>query len=292
MTRAAIGVDVGGTKIAGAVVDTGGELWCEEVVATPRDDSDHGDGCGEILALVDRLMVGAAACGLAVERVGVGVPEYVTPQGRINRALIVPSLQALPAATASGIPIMVGSDVRCAARAESRFGHGRGLPSFVFVIIGTGISSTLVIDGRLWPGHRGEAIALGELPADPALALRPASPMTVEEQASGRAIGEALEAAASSGRPPQHSISHQASIVGQAGEILAAALDIAVHLLDPAAVVVGGGLGASDGPFFDSMTRRYSKLVSDRADPPPLLQARLGNRAGVIGAGLLALEDD
>ena len=197
MTRAAVGVDVGGTKIAGAVVDTSGELWCEEVVATPRDD---GDG-GEVLALVDRLMVGAAARGLAVERVGVGVPEYVTLQGRINRALVVPSLQALPAATASGIPIVVGSDVRCAARAESRIGHGRGLASFVFVIIGTGISSTLVIDGRLWPGHQGEAIALGELPADPALALRPAAPMTVEEQASGRAIGEALEAAASSRRP-------------------------------------------------------------------------------------------
>ena len=101
-----------------------------------------------------------------------------------------------------------------------------------------------------------------------------------------------MEAAASSHRPPHDSISHQASIAGQAGEIMAAALDIVVHLLDPAAVVVGGGLGANDGPFFESMARRYSKLVSDRPDPPPLLQTRLGPQAGVIGAGLLTLEDD
>ena len=129
------------------------------------------------------LPPGTTARWLAVERVGVGVPEYVTPQGRINRALIVPSLQALPAATVSGIPIVVGSDVRCAARAESRLGHGRGLPSFVFVIIGTGISSTLVIDGRMWPGHR-RSDSLGGAGRGPG--PRPASRLADDRGGTGR----------------------------------------------------------------------------------------------------------
>ena len=69
---------------------------------------------------------------------------------------------------------------------------------------------------------------------------------------------------------------------------MARAVVSAVHLLDPAAVVMGGGLGASEGPFFGSLARDHAALTTRRPEPPPLLQARLGNRAGVIGAGLLA----
>ncbi len=286
MTPAAVGIDVGGTKIAGAVVDEDGAIRSTETVATPTQEGDQ--SVSEALALVDRLARRAAAGGWAVERAGVGVPEYVTPDGRISSALVLPSLQALPAASGSGLPILIDSDVRCAARAEARLGHGRTLASFLFVIIGTGISSTLVIDGRLWPGHRGEAIALGELPADPALALHPGEPLTVEEQASGRAINEAAAADASGGR--REAAGHRAAIETRAGQVVAAALTCAVQLLDPAAVIVGGGLGTSEGDFYRSLSRHYGEFVRGRPQPPPLVQAHLGPQAGVIGAGLLALE--
>ena len=287
MIRAAMGVDVGGTKIAGGIVEADGGIRGEETVATPH----HGDdrSASEVLTLIGRLARRAAAKGVAVERAGVGVPEYVTPQGQVNSALVLPSMRALPAVTKSGLGVVIDSDVRCAARAEARFGHGRSRDSFVFAIIGTGISSTLVINGRLWPGHRGEAIALGELGVDPSLALRPDAPPTVEEQASGRAIGAVADAKA--GRvDPAGTAAIRARIEARAGEIVATALQSAVHLLDPAAVIVGGGLGTSSGTFFDSLSRHYRELTAGRPDPPPLMQARLGTRAGVIGAGLLALE--
>lgn len=70
------------------------------------------------------------------------------------------------------------------------------------------------------------------------------------------------------------------------------ALQSAVHLLDPTAVIVGGGLGTSSGTFSDSLSRHYRELTAGRPDPPALIQAQLGPRAGVIGAGLLALEGD
>lgn len=287
MTPVAVGIDVGGTKIAGAVVDEDGAIRSTETVATPTQEGDQ--SASEALALIDRLARRGAEGGWAVEQAGVGVPEYVTPHGRISSALVLPSLQALPAASGSGLPILIDSDVRCAARAEARLGHGLTLASFLFVIIGTGISSTLVIDGRLWPGHRGEAIALGELPADPALALHPGGPLTVEEQASGRAINDAVEAADASG-DRREAASHRAAIETRAGQIVATALTCAVQLLDPAAVVVGGGLGSSRGDFFRSLSRHYGELIRGRPQPPPLVQAHLGPQAGVIGAGLLALE--
>ncbi len=289
MTRAAVGVDVGGTKIAGAVVAANGGVRDHETVATPHDGDDG--SASAVLALIDHLARRAADEGVAVERAGVGVPEYVTPQGQVNSALVLPSMRTLPAVTESGLGVVIDSDVRCAARAESRLGHGRDVPSFVFAIIGTGISSTLVIDGRPWAGHRGEAIALGELGVDPALAVRPEAPLTVEEQASGRAIGAAADAQA--GRvDPAGTAAIRDRIEARAGQIVATALQSAVHLLDPAAVIVGGGLGASSGTFSDSLSRHYRELTAGRPDPPPLMQARLGPRAGVIGAGLLTLEGD
>ena len=286
MTPAAVGIDVGGTKIAGAVVAADGGVRGAETMATPHYGDDG--SASAVLALIDRLARRAAAEGIAVEQAGVGVPEYVTPQGQVNSALVLPSMRTLPTVTESGLGVLIDSDVRCAARAESRFGHGRNLPSFVFAIIGTGISSTLVIDGHLWAGHRGEAIALGELGVDPALAMRPEAPHTVEEQASGRAVTEAVKAAGASD-DPRDVLDLRAAIESRAGEIVAGALDSAVRLLDPAAVIVGGGLGTGEGDFFESLSHHYRALTLDRPQPPPLLQARLGARAGVIGAGLLAL---
>lgn len=303
MRRAAVGIDVGGTKIAGAVVGPDATLFGSETIATPSPEA--GSSATEVLGLIDRLTGSAGAGGLSVEQIGVGVPEYVTPDGRITSALVLPSIRELPAVSTCGLPILIDSDVRCAARAEARFGHGRDLASFLFVVVGTGVSSTLVVGGRLWAGHRGEAIALGEMDVDPALALRAEAPLTVEEQASGRAIAAAAEprrggggahemvprrgVAGASGDPPaQDGIRSEAE--AKAGRIVAGALCGAVALLDPAAVVVGGGLGASDSEFFGALCEHYRELTRSRPRPPPLLQTRLGSGAGVVGAGLLALE--
>ena len=285
--RAAVGVDVGGTKTAGAVVTSDGEVHVDETMATPPRDDDG--SASATLGLIDRLALRAAAMGLSIAQAGVGVPEYVTPQGWVTSTEVLPAMRELPSVSKSGLPVLVDSDVRCAARAESRFGHGRRLASFLFAIIGTGISSTLVIDGRLWAGHRGEAIALGELDVDPGLALRSGAPLTVEEQASGRAVGAAVAAEGGSD-DPQEAARQRAVVEARAGEIVARALNSAVRLIDPAAVIVGGGLGASEGDFFDSLSRHYRQLARSRPQPPPLMQAQLGPRAGVIGAGLLALE--
>lgn len=309
MTRVAVGVDVGGTKIGAAVVSARGEVFHRQTVPAPRSPQGVDPGHVETLALLEHLETRAAEAGLEVLGAGIGVPEYVTPEGRINSRLVLAPGSELPTSTRSGAPIVIDSDVRCAARAEHRLGYGRRFASFAFASIGTGISHTLVVGGLIWPGHRGEAIALGEMPVDRMLAIRPDAPATVEEQASGRAIEQASGRAperASGGRtmgsvPPADSPAAESApyagehepgsvngIDARAGRIAARALVDLVHLVDPAAVILGGGLGCSAGAYTASLARHFDLLTRSRPSPPALLQTRLGNDAGAIGAGLLA----
>lgn len=279
MTRAAIGIDVGGTKIGGALVAESGAVLHRETVPSPRGPNGVDPGAAETIALLERLEARAAEAGLELRGAGVGVPEYVTPDGRIASRLVLDPDAALPAATSSGVAVVIDSDVRCAARAEHRLGCGRGLGSFVFAAIGTGISHTLVVGGRIWPGHRGEAIALGELPVDRRLLIRPDAPATVEQQSSGLAIEQAL-ADGTDGLAAE-------DIAARAGRITGRALADLVHLLDPAAVIVGGGLGSSPGPYTEALGRQFELLTASRPAAPALRRAQLGNDAGTIGAGLL-----
>lgn len=279
MTRAAIGIDVGGTKIGGALVAESGAVLHQETVPSPRGLNGVDPGAVETISLLERLEARVAEAGLELRGAGVGVPEYVTPDGRIASRLVLDPGAVLPAATGSGLPVVIDSDVRCAVRAEHRLGCGRGLDSFVFASIGTGISHTLVVAGKIWPGHRGEAIALGELPVDRRLLIRPDAPATVEQQASGLAIEQAL-ADGTDGLAAD-------DIAGRAGRITARALADVVHLLDPAAVIVGGGLGSSSGPYTEALARQFELLTASRPAAPALLRAQLSNDAGAIGAGLL-----
>jgi len=293
-----LGVDVGGTKIAGAVI--AGDLTAVyETAETPRSTAGADPEARATRGMIKRLLKRVEAETMAARGVCVGVPEYVTTDGEITSHLVLADSYELPKRyglpgnvcdgtcevtsgaedSGQGSGVAVDSDVRCAAFGELLWGAGRGLPSFCYVTIGTGISHTMVIAGSLWPGQRGEAIALGELPVDGSDIIRSNAPATLEQQASGLAIERALTTQMS---PLEaHSI---------AGGAVAKALATLAGLLDPAAVIIGGGLGLSTGAFSEALHRRYGALVSARPDPPPLVRAELGKKAGAIGAALLARE--
>ena len=291
MNRLAVGIDVGGTKIAGAVVDADGSPVATVTVPTPRGPGGAdpvGEGTAGVLAtLLDR----AEAMGPSVAAAAIGVPEYVDRAGRITSSLVldwgIDDATVCPAAiaeAAGGFDLVFGSDVRYAALAESRIGRGRDTTSFLYVTVGTGISHALVIDGVVWEGHRGEAIALGELTVcEPS---QPDAPATVEAQASGFAlehIAAELGVSADDTTDPR-----MVQVRRRAGATVASAIVSAVLLVDPELVVVGGGLGTADSAFFDELERRLRSAVSSRPRPPAVERAMLGGRAGVVGAGLAA----
>ena len=170
------GIDVGGTKIAGGLVDP------ESGTVTRRIEQRTGAERGPLVVLADCV---ALARKLGASRVGLGLCEMVGLDGRPQSAVTV-DWRRTDVSGAFPVPCTVSSDVVAAAVAEASFGAGRGLGSLLYVSIGTGISHCFVQGGVPWLGARGGAIVTG-------------APM-IEEVASGKALagatGEQRRAAA------------------------------------------------------------------------------------------------
>ena len=258
--HAAIGIDIGGTKIAvGAVFDDG--------------RLEHGTRIATGGATLDDVAAAAARVAERTETtgVGVGICELVDNDGEVRSAASVPwSASQLRAALDDLGPVTVEADVRAAAVAEARFGAGRSFSSFVYLTVGTGISHCLVLDGE---PHRG-ANGFAQLSGSATLSVRcphcgETTRLSVEEVASGAALARTgvVDAAA-------------------LGSIVA----LLVNVLDPEAVIVGGGLGSAAGPYWDGLvgvTREH--IWADGVKDLPIVQAELGAASGVIGAGWLGL---
>jgi glucokinase len=295
----AIGLDVGGTKIAGGVValDTG------HVLARRRILSQAGRGGAAVLAdaiaLAEALCADADGLGVEVYGIGVGVPELVDLAGAVTSGHAI-AWRGMPVRERFSRlgPSVIESDVRAHALAEARFGAGRPYRLFAFVSVGTGISCCLVQDGVPYAGAHGNALILASSPLTTACTtcgaiLRP----VLEDFASGPALvtrynqtgagraarGEDVLAAASAG--------DQAAIrvVSTAGGALGVSVGWLVNVLDPAAVIVGGGLGTTGGLYWDSLvaaTRAH--IWADTSREIPILMAALGSDAGLVGAAVAA----
>lgn len=293
--RHALGIDVGGTKIAGGIVDlTSGALAARRQVPT-----DYGRGGAAILAdtlaLAGDLRAQAGRLGLPVKALGVGVAELVDRKGRVFSDHRI-RWTGLDVAEALGavLPCVVTADVRAAALAEARFGAGRGFADFYFVTIGTGVSGTLVLDGVPYQGSRGAALVIANS------ANRHVCPDCghvsagmVEDVASGPGlaaaygVGPAEVVLAAARRGDADAIRVITHATGELGRVLALLADG----LDPEAIVIGGGLGSAPGPYFDSLATAIRASLWDGVDHPmPILQAALGQDAGLIGAACATLQ--
>ena len=289
--RIFLGVDIGGTKTRVAAVTDDNVVIAMGEEAT-GDIGGADPGLSRSLALARRLAGEAEAEGRTITAVGVGVPEYVDPDGVLRSRLVV-AWDRQPADLFAEIaPVAVESDVRCGAIAEAEAGAGVGVASMLYVTVGTGISSALVIDGRVWPGHRGEAIALGELPIDGS--LDPGAATTVEDFASGAAValryhhltGEHVNGAREViARSSRHDALAQV-IIDTSARAVGAAIAGAVGILDPEVVVIGGGFGTSGGQWEAVVREAYGSRV--RPDAARLVLAHLGTNSPVIGAAIAA----
>jgi glucokinase len=261
MTRI-LGFDVGGTKIAAGIVDPASGKVTERLSWLTEARARSADG----------VLAGLVTCAaeLAPDRIGIGVCELVDPSGRTTSAYTIDWRDRfLPDAFA--VPCAVESDVRAAALAEARFGAGRGLGSFVYVTISTGISHCLVIDGRPWPGARGNALVTGNPP--------------IELTASGKALQDAA------GRDSAQAVLWDpgcAPLVEEAAAALAGALAALVDALDPEALVIGGGLGLEPAYRARWEPAMRARLYSRATAALPILDAELGADAGIVGAAVAA----
>jgi glucokinase len=298
--RCVLGIDVGGTSIrAGLFVPRTGSL--RDIRAIRTETSGGGrHALARAAAVAHEVVEVGRKRGLSVHGVGVGVPELVSLRGDIESRALLPwrSAQVRRAFAAYG-DVTIASDVRAAALAEARLGAARGHPTFLYVGVGTGISSTLFIDGRPWAGVHGHAIAFasgptrgsGDRVGDAVLA-------PLESRASGPALvrrAEALGYRAADGaevcRAARERPGIARKVVDAAATELAAQVAVLVNALDPALVVLGGGVGADPGRYWNSFRAARPGWAGGLSAPPTRVRRpRLGARGGMIGAALSAVE--
>jgi glucokinase len=311
--RLAIGIDIGGTKIAGGVVAPDGEVLVRDKVPTP--------GTGDaIVSAVEALVAKLRAASPDVAAIGVGAAGLVEwPEGRIrwapNNAYRDLPLRAL-LAEKTGLPVRVDNDANVAAWAEARFGAGEGSRDLVLIAVGTGIGGGLVLDGKVYRGATGMGAELGHMLVDvdgaPCACGRTGC---LEAMASGSALGRYGREAA--GADPDGLLARLAgspdkvtglTVAEAAGQDDKVALELfdrlgfwlgvgivnAITIFDPAVVVIGGGLIAN-GELLLAPARAATERLQFGAghlDLPPIVAARLGPEAGVVGAASIAFDPD
>ena len=308
----AIGVDIGGTKVAAGVVDDQGRILARVRRDTPAQDPAKTQ---ELIA----DCIGELASDHEVEAAGLGAAGFV--DAARSTVLFAPNLawrnEPLRAAVEqrTGLPVVVENDANAAAWAETRFGAGHGQPHTVTLTVGTGLGGGIVVAGQLHRGAFGAAAEVGHLNMVPegrpcGCGLRGCW----EQYASGRALVlEARQRATQSpeaarlllelgdGRP-EAITGPMVTMAAVAGDPVALAAFEAVGtwlgqgmadlaaVLDPRVFIIGGGVSEAGellaGP---ARTTFEAKLTARNHRPTAAVRvAQLGQDAGLIGAADLA----
>jgi len=313
---ATIGVDVGGTKVLVRAVDPARPALAlaEHRVETPTRMVDVVDAIVAGVHAVEERLV--AQGGPTVTAVGVGLPALVGAGGSLAYATHLPDAAGFEAgltlAAALHHPVVVDNDANCAALAEATVGAAQGATDMVMVTLGTGIGGAILAGGHLLRGAHGFAGEIGHVQV-----VQDGRPCPCgragcwEQYASGNGLGITAREAAVAGRLPSV-VSRVGSVSSVRGEDVVAlasegapdalavldelgwwvAVGLAdlVNVLDPAVVVLGGGVVDAGDLLLQPVRAHFARLAigARHRRPPPVEVARLGSSAGAIGAALRA----
>jgi glucokinase len=286
-------VDVGGTTIKGAVVDGAGAFLCERSRPTPA-----AEGPDAVIGALLELIAELAADG-DVAAVGVVVPGAV--DAAAGRAVFSANLgfRGEPlreiVAEATGLPALLEHDVRAADVAEQELGVTAGVEDYVLAVIGTGIAAVIRTGGKRVVGATKVPGELGHIPVWPGGEQCSCGQRgCLERYASAAAIARRYaEAGGEPGLSAIDVIARRADdglaarVWAEAVEALALAFTTCKFLLDPALIVLAGGLSEAGDALLEPVQQELAKLVLWR-EPPVVKLSPLGGRAGLVGAALLA----
>ena len=308
-----IGIDIGGTKVLGALVDTSGTVTLEKRIPSPAQDPD------QMLEVVASLITELAdAAGQELEAVGVAAAGFIDATG--STVLYAPNLkwrneplrERLEQRTK--LAVVIENDANAAGWAEFRFGAGQGTKDMAMLTLGTGVGGAIISDGQLRRGGFGIAGELGHIRV-----VRDGRPCgcgrkgCVEQYASGTALLNAAKALVASNDPAAAMLAQLSPSAGQlTGQHIAQALlagdsgaralieDLGQYLgeamgsitaaLDPEVYVIGGGLSEAGELVLDPIRRSFEAEVPANGFRPvaKVVGATFSNQAGVIGAADLA----
>ncbi len=290
-----IGIDLGGTKIEGVVLDEAGRALERRRVATGQEDGY--DAILDRLAGLCRDLRGAAGDGATL---GIGTPGAISPRtGLLKNSNTVclngkPLKQDLEARL--GRPLAIQNDANCFAMAEAMFGAGRGHDLVFGVIMGTGCGGGLVVGGRVWTGPQAIAGEWGHMSIDPhGPECYCGNRGCVETFISGGGLERLWQARHGARRElPAIVEAHRrgepsaAAFMREFFEAFGRALANLISILDPDIVVLGGGVSNVDELYTEGVAQVARFVFSDSLETP-IVKHTLGDSAGVIGAALIGV---
>ena len=288
--KATIAIDVGASKIAGALVSDNFEILHE--ISTPGRESLYGLADPDLSltkGLIFQLMALAESENIEVIKGAACFAEYVTPKQELNsRDQIAWNIQPKEDfAALTGFDWTIESDVRAMALAEAR---ASGLSNFLFVTISSGISHSLVINGKPWAGATGEAIGFGITAIDNSKE----SP-NLEQYSSGMGIARRYQSIVQQEVESAQSVFAKYSsdetakqVIDSAAAVLGKSLAAMIDYLDPEKIVIGGGLWLGSELYRELVVKSYINSASKRRPAPEVKNALTGSNSAVIGAAIAA----
>lgn len=302
MTNALVAaVDIGGTKIAGALVDRAGDLLARVQGATPRDASAE-----TVLHAVTDVVTALTRHALwpQVTAVGMGSAGPVDARAGTVSPVNIPGWRGFPLVAAireitGALPVTLVGDGAAVAAGEHRHGAARGQDNALCMVVSTGVGGGLVLDGRLRPGPTGNAGHIGHISVDLNGDLCPCGGRgCVERLASGTAIARYAQAAG--WRPAEPGDDATAAGVGRAAReghpvalaaferaarALAAGIAATATLVELDIVVVGGGVSQAGEVLFAPLRRALREYATlPFVEGLGVVPAALGTDAGLVGA--------
>ncbi|MCA1726959.1 MAG: ROK family protein [Actinobacteria bacterium] len=312
MTGRALGLDVGGTKVAGLILAADGAVVHRE---ERRMEPSDAEAALEVVASLGRELIDAHGPVVGAGAGVAGMVDFATGVFRFGANL---PWRELPLADRLGeafeVAVIVDNDANAAAWGEYGHGAGRGATDLLMVTVGTGIGGGIVSEGRLLRGAHGFAAEFGHVIVEPGGPKCGCGNLGCWEQvASGSALGRiGREHAAEhpqgriaelAGDPEKVSGRHVAraaeegdaaalAILAEVGRRLGEGMAGLANILDPSVIVVGGGVAEIGDPLLAPARRAFLETVEAPEHRPEIsiVPAELGNDAGAIGAAALSLE--
>ncbi|HET7304282.1 MAG TPA: ROK family glucokinase [Segeticoccus sp.] len=309
-----IGLDIGGTKIGGGVVDDRGTLLATGRKPSPAQDPDAIAGAAADL-------VRELSAGRDVAAVGVACAGFIDKSGAT--VLFAPNLawrdepMKRRLESALELPVIIENDANAAAWGEFRFGPARDVDDMVFLTVGTGVGGGVVLDGRLLRGAWGVAAELGHMRVVPdGIRCGCGNRGCWEQYSSGNALLREARDLVSSGSPHAAKLIEACGgepdrlrgtdvtrladdgdpaaleLVADLGRWLGEGAASVAAILDPELIVLGGGVSEAGDLLLEPAQTAYRRQLTGRGHRPEarFALATLGNAAGIIGAATLAAE--
>ena len=310
-----IGIDLGGTKLAGALFTRNGKILRKSVVPL---ESRQGRAVGELICQELKALL-AAACAKRVSAIGVSVPGIsYSKTGKVwapnipgweDYPLLREILAALPD---KRIQVVIDSDRAAYILGETWRGVAKGCRNAIFLAVGTGIGAGILIDGRILRGAHDVAGSIGWLALDRPFRREYVGCGCFEYHASGAGLAKVaneLLAPSQGGPPNAPSLDHSfdsardvfaaydrndplaKQVIGQAVEFWGMTVANLVSLFNPEKIIFGGGVFGPATQFLDKIYAEARKWAQPIGIKQVKLQAsKLGGDAGLYGAGCLALQ--